>query len=234
MIAKNTNKIKEIPKIEQIAIKITDWAGSTSSLITHSLLFLFFILLIILGVNANKVMLVLTTLVSLEAIYLAIFIQMSVNRQTSKLDLVSEDVEEIQEDMEEIQKDVDEIQRDIDEIQEDVEEISEDIDEIEKDVDEIQKDIDEIQEDVDEIQEDVEEINEEDEEDDDYVPDVESKTMTKKMKIDTKENEILELLLKMEKRMNDIQKEVKTLKPKPKVTKKSRSLKDKVVDLLTK
>jgi len=69
-------------------------------------------------------LLVLTTIVSLEAIYLAIFIQMTVNRQVRELAEVSGDVEDIQENLEEISQDVDEIQKDVDEIQEDVEEIN--------------------------------------------------------------------------------------------------------------
>ena len=70
-------------------------------------------------------MLVLTTIVSLEAIYLSIFIQMSVNLQSKKLHNVASDVEDIQDDVEDIQKDVEEIQKDVEEIQEDVEEITE-------------------------------------------------------------------------------------------------------------
>lgn len=128
--------------IERGANNMTRWIGSTKSLVAHSVMFGLFVVLIIIGVKADTVMLILTTIVSLEAIYLSIFIQMSVNRQAHKLEEVSEDIEDIQEDMEEIQKDV--------------EEISEDIEGIEKDVDEIQKDVDEIQEDVDEINEDEE------------------------------------------------------------------------------
>jgi chromosome segregation ATPase len=71
-------------------------------------------------------LLVLTTVVSLEAIYLAIFIQMTVNRHTESLREVEADVDEIQEDIGEIQEDVDEIQEDVDELQEDLEEMSED------------------------------------------------------------------------------------------------------------
>lgn len=47
-------------------------------------------------------LLVLTTVVSLEAIYLSIFIQMTVNHQARELAELSEDVDEIQEDIEEI------------------------------------------------------------------------------------------------------------------------------------
>jgi peptidoglycan hydrolase CwlO-like protein len=82
-------------------------------------------------------LLVLTTALSLEAIYLAIFIQMTVNANTASLREVEEDIDEIQEDVEELGEDLDEIQEDIGEIQEDVEEMSEDIDEIQEDVEEL-------------------------------------------------------------------------------------------------
>ena len=110
-----------------IVEKITASIGSVFSLIFHTLLFIASFLSALLGlVSWDIMLLVLTTLVSLEAIYLAIFIQMTVNRQAHELAEVSEDVEDIQEDIDEIQKDVDEIQEDVGEIQEDVEEISDD------------------------------------------------------------------------------------------------------------
>ncbi|MEI8361217.1 MAG: hypothetical protein WCG01_03755, partial [bacterium] len=119
---------------------LIDWIGSISSLIVHTALFSFSFSLIFFGVNADKVLLVLTTIVSLEAIYMAIFIQMAINKNSQSLAEVEEDIEEIQEDVEEIQKDVDEIEKDVDEIQKDVDEIQEDVEEIQKDVDEIEKD----------------------------------------------------------------------------------------------
>ncbi len=73
------------------------------------------------------VLLVLTTLVSLEAIYMAIFIQMAVNRNTQSLYEVEEDIEEIQEDVGEIQEDVGEIQEDVAEVQENMDKIQEEI-----------------------------------------------------------------------------------------------------------
>ena len=69
------------------------------------------------GVSSADILLLLTTIVSLEAIYLAIFIQMTVNRHSEELEEVSEDIEEIQEDVGEIQKDVDEIQENVGDIQ---------------------------------------------------------------------------------------------------------------------
>jgi len=125
--------------IEKISTKATRWVGSTNSLLVHTALFIFAFALYFYGIDLDDILLVLTTIVSLEAIYLSIFIQMSVNRQARKLHLVAKDVGEIQEDVDEIQKDVDEIQGDVDEIQ--------------KDVDDIQKDVDDIQEDVEDIQE---------------------------------------------------------------------------------
>lgn len=117
---------------------ITTWIGSGSSLVLHTVIFGGAFLLSAAGYIAWETMLlVLTTIVSLEAIYLSIFIQMTVNRHTQDLAEVSEDVEEIQEDIEEISHDVDEIQKDVDEIQEDVDEIQEDVEEISEDVEEI-------------------------------------------------------------------------------------------------
>ncbi|EKE29563.1 MAG: hypothetical protein ACD_2C00146G0001 [uncultured bacterium (gcode 4)] len=149
---------------KDFSIGFTDWVGSKSSLYTHTAFFVGSFVLIFFWADLDKVLLVLTTMVSLEAIYLAIFIQMTVNRNTASLQEVERDIDEIQEDLEEIQEDVDEIQEDLEEIQEDVEEIQEDLEEIQEDVDEIQEDLEEIQEDVEEIQEDVEDISEEDEE----------------------------------------------------------------------
>ena len=126
-------KKKSEEAIDKVAIRATRWIGSTSSLVVHTLLFVVAFLLYFLGFKFEKILLVVTTIVSLEAIYLSIFIQMSVNRQASDLREVAEDVEEIQEDVDEIQKDVDEIQENVDEIQEDVEDIQEDVEEISED-----------------------------------------------------------------------------------------------------
>lgn len=154
-------KKRQIDAIERFAIKATQSIGSTNSILVHTALFMMSFMMYFIGFDLNNILLVLTTIVSLEAIYLSIFIQMSVNRQARKLHAVSKDIEEIQEDVEEIQEDVEEIQEDVDEIGKDVEEIQEDVDEIQKDVDEIQEDVDEIGKDVDEISEDIEDHTEE-------------------------------------------------------------------------
>ncbi|MBA3789122.1 DUF1003 domain-containing protein [Patescibacteria group bacterium] len=109
------------------------WIGSVPSIIFHSILFLGFLILTVAGpFPRDYVLLVWNTIVSLEAIYLAIFIQFSVNRNTRSLQEVEEDIDEIQEDVEELGEDVDEIQEDIEEISEDIDELSEEDAEEEK------------------------------------------------------------------------------------------------------
>ncbi len=127
-------------EFDDFSKKLTSSIGSTKSLVIHSIFFVGIFGLQFFNVPMSDILLILTTVVSLEAIYLAIFIQITVNRQGQELEEVSEDIEEIQKDVDEIQEDVDEIQKDVDEIQEDVEEISEDVEEIQEDVEEISED----------------------------------------------------------------------------------------------
>ncbi|MFZ2187117.1 MAG: hypothetical protein WAV46_00615 [Candidatus Moraniibacteriota bacterium] len=132
------------PFLERIALDAPRHIGSPLSLILHSVFFVGIFALQWIGFGFDQIMLILTTVVSLEAIYLSIFIQMTVNHQVHKLAKVSEDVEEISEDVEDISEDVEEMSKDIDDIQEDVKEISEDVEEISEDVEglgeEIEKD----------------------------------------------------------------------------------------------
>lgn len=114
--------------------KVIRWVGSVPSLVTHTAIFAAALLAIAGGYEAASVMLVLTTAVSLEAIYLSILIQMALNRQSAALAAVEEDVAEIQEDVEDIGEDVGEIQEDVEEIQKDVDEIQEDVDEIQDEI----------------------------------------------------------------------------------------------------
>src|SRR5580704_17268366 len=79
------------------------WIGSTSSLIVHSFLFAFSFALALFGIALDHILLVVTTVVSLEAIYMAIFIQMAVNRNTHSLKEVEKDIDQIQEDVDEMQ-----------------------------------------------------------------------------------------------------------------------------------
>ncbi|MNK28127.1 Chromosome partition protein Smc [compost metagenome] len=155
---------EKLSVLEKIANGIIWWVGSIQSLVFHTIFFIIsFALPIFNIVEFEHMLLVLTTVVSLEAIYLAIFIQMSVNKST-------EHIEDLKEDVNEIQEDIDEIQEDIEEIQEDVEEI---------------------QEDIDEIQEDVEEINEDDDDDEDHSE--RARTVMLKTKVSNNKNDIKNL-----------------------------------------
>jgi biopolymer transport protein ExbB/TolQ len=119
---------KKLPRdesrLEKLAFTTTHHIGSFNSLILHTIFFVGIFSLQWLGFNFDQIMLILTTVVSLEAIYLAIFIQMTVNRQAHTLAEVSEDVEDISEDVEEISKDIDDIQEDMEDIGESDEELT--------------------------------------------------------------------------------------------------------------
>lgn len=112
-------------KNEDLATQLTEWVGTPVSILVHTFLFAFAFIFVWLGVALDTVLLVLTTMVSLEAIYLALFIQMTVNRNTRSLEEVEEDIEEIQEDVKEIETDVGEISEDVEELAEDVDKIHE-------------------------------------------------------------------------------------------------------------
>ena len=103
------------------------WIGSPASMVVHTIAFIaFFATAAMHLVGWDTMFLVLTTVVSLEAIYLSIFIQFSVNRQAASLKEVEEDVESIQENVEELEEHVEGIKEDVEEIQEDIDEIAED------------------------------------------------------------------------------------------------------------
>lgn len=158
-----TRRAKTLSRLEQASTWLTTKVGTPMSILVHTIFFVGIFALIPLGVDLDSVMLILTTVVSLEAIYLAIFIQMTVNKNTQALEGVEENIEEIQEDVEDIQEDVVELEGDVKEIGEDVEEISKDVDEIGEDVEEISKDVEELGGDIEEISEDIEELQEEEE-----------------------------------------------------------------------
>lgn len=90
--------------LEKISIKMTNWIGTPASLVVHTLAFIGIFALKFFGVGINDILLILTTAVSLEAIYLAIFIQMTVNRNTEAIEDIEEDIEDIQEDVEDLEE----------------------------------------------------------------------------------------------------------------------------------
>lgn len=118
-----------VPATQQLAFTATQYIGSIPSLVLHTVFFVGIFSLYLFGYSFETILLILTTVVSLEAIYLSIFIQMTVNKQGEIIAEVSEDVEEISEEVEEISKDIDELQEDIEEISDDMEELSEEIEE---------------------------------------------------------------------------------------------------------
>ncbi len=105
-------------------MNLTHWVGTPESILVHSIFFVVIFGLYFFGLTIDKILLILTTAVSLEAIYLSLFIQMTVNRTTSSLKAVEEDIEDIHEDVQGLEDDVEEISEDIDQIQ--VEEQNED------------------------------------------------------------------------------------------------------------
>ncbi|MDP3963704.1 MAG: hypothetical protein Q8Q39_04370 [bacterium] len=107
--------------MKKASYAITQWIGTPASIFVHTAFFVASFSLYFINVSLDKILLILTTVVSLEAIYMAIFIQMTINRH-------AEDLEEVTENIEEISKDVEEISEDVGEISEDVEEISKDVD----------------------------------------------------------------------------------------------------------
>lgn len=129
-MGKNTEQPVDAP--ERLAFLATKYIGSIPSLILHTIFFVGIFSLSLFGFTFENILLILTTVVSLEAIYLSIFIQMTVNKQGEIIQEVSEDVEDISEEMEEISKDIDELQEDVEEISDDVEELSGEIEEDDK------------------------------------------------------------------------------------------------------
>jgi len=106
-------------RARKAALTVTRWIGSPLSLVIHTALFTAsFVAVHYEYVPFEEMLLILTTIVSLEAIYLSIFIQMTINYTTQELEEVSEDIEEMQEDLGEIQVDVGELQEDVEEISE--------------------------------------------------------------------------------------------------------------------
>ena len=89
--------IHTLTMLEKISFRVIKWVGTPYSVIFHTILFVAISLLSFLGSDLRSVLLIFTTWLSIEAIYLAIFIQMTVNRNTASLEEVEEDIEDIQE-----------------------------------------------------------------------------------------------------------------------------------------
>jgi uncharacterized membrane protein len=137
--------VPESPVLVRAIERVIVWIGSPISLALHTLVFAaFFTVPLTLKISWDTMFAVLTNVVSLEAIYLAIFIQMSVNRQAASLKGVEEDVGDIQEDIEELGENVEELGENVEELGENVEELGENVEDLKEDVEDIQEDIGEI------------------------------------------------------------------------------------------
>ena len=131
-------------QLEILAIKLTEAIGTPLSIIIHSALFVIAFLFYFFGVSFDKILLVLTTIVSLEAIYLSLFIQLSVNKNTQSLEDVEEDIEEIQEDVEGLEGGFEEIAEDFEGLEGNIKKLRENVSELGDDVEDISEDIEKL------------------------------------------------------------------------------------------
>jgi low affinity Fe/Cu permease len=99
-------------KLEKLSERLTVWLGTPVSILVHTFIFIGIFLLKLIGFSVDQILLILTTAVSLEAIYLSIFIQMSVNKTKIKIAGVEKDIDDIQEDVQEISEDIEDINED--------------------------------------------------------------------------------------------------------------------------
>lgn len=110
--------------IDVVSDRITSWVGSTSSLVVHTLLFIAsFASHWVLGVSFDTVLLVLTTVVSLEAIYISIFIQRAVNQQGERLEDVEESIDDVEEALDDVEEALDEVEESLNDAEEDIADI---------------------------------------------------------------------------------------------------------------
>jgi len=127
--------------LEKLSEKLTVWVGTPASIVTHTILFISIFSLRFIGVSNDDILLILTTAVSLEAIYLAIFIQMTINKNRESLAGVEKDIDDIQENVEDLTDDVKEISDDYIEDDEDEDKIVVSIEEIRASLEKLSKDI---------------------------------------------------------------------------------------------
>lgn len=129
--------------MENFALRLTEWLGTPESILIHSVLFILAFLFYFTGIaEIDTILLVVTTVVSLEAIYLSLFIQLSVNKTNESLEDVEEDIGEIQEDVEGLEGGFGEIQEDVEGLGGNIKKIRRNVQELEADVENISEDID--------------------------------------------------------------------------------------------
>ena len=141
MIIKKKSEEKQ-GKLEELALNATRWLGTTKSLIIHSIIFGAVYSLLLFGVPFDRIQLTLTTIISIEAIYLALFIQLAVNHTKESIEDVEEDIGEIQEDVGALEGGFGEIQEDVEGLEGNVKKMRRNVEELEADVEDISEDID--------------------------------------------------------------------------------------------
>lgn len=82
-------------KLELMAENVATWVGSVASLIVHTLLFILMFCLYFFGVSLPNILLIATTVVSFEAIYLNVLVQMTVNKHSKHLKKHNEEFEKL-------------------------------------------------------------------------------------------------------------------------------------------
>lgn len=123
--------------IVDIPIKL----GTIQSVVIHSIIFAsFYCSAWIFPSQSDHIISLFTNLLSIEAIYLSVFIQLSVNRNNEHVEQIKEDVSELNENIDDIAEDMSELNENVDDIAEDVSEINENIDDIAEDVEELNED----------------------------------------------------------------------------------------------
>lgn len=95
----------------KIAKTLTQWIGTPQSIIAHTIFFTgMFLWWMFDASRRDHILLVLTTLVSLEAIYQMLFLQLTVNQHGKDLIEVKSAMDEVHETVEEMSETVEEIQ----------------------------------------------------------------------------------------------------------------------------
>lgn len=78
--------------------RITGWIGTPFSLIVHTIIFGGILALRFFGVAADYILYIFTTAIAIEVIYLAIFIQLSINKSARTMERMESGLEFIRED----------------------------------------------------------------------------------------------------------------------------------------
>lgn len=86
---------KNHEKLEEMAESLAVWIGSIQSLVFHTIFFILMFCLHFVGVAFSNILLIATTIVSFEAIYQNIFVQMCINHQSKKLKKHGEHLEKL-------------------------------------------------------------------------------------------------------------------------------------------